>query len=108
MCTDDTHRAAPPLAPRPQDCALFADTLGANVAYGRPGAPEADVAAACDAAQLGPLLASLPAGLGTHVGERGVKLSGGERQRVAIARALLRSPRLLLSDEATSSLARVG
>ncbi len=71
----------------PQDVALFNDTLMANIAFARPGASEADVWAAAEAAELGEFIRILPEGLDTKVGERGLKLSGGERQRVGIARA---------------------
>ncbi len=87
-----------------QELFLFHQTLEENIRYGRPDASAADVAAAVDAAQLGELVAQLPEGLSTVVGERGYRLSGGEKQRVAIARAILRNPSLLLLDEATSSL----
>lgn len=88
----------------PQDTVLFNDTLGYNLRYGRLDATDAEIAAAAESAQLGPLIASLPDGLDTVVGERGLKLSGGEKQRVAIARALLKDPPILILDEATSSL----
>jgi ATP-binding cassette subfamily B protein len=88
----------------PQDVALFNDTLLSNIAFARPEATAQDVRAAAEAAELGGFIDSLPDGLATRVGERGLKLSGGERQRVGIARALLADPRLLILDEATSAL----
>jgi ATP-binding cassette subfamily B protein len=88
----------------PQDVALFNDTLGANIAFARPGATEAQVWAAAEAAELARFIDGLPHKMETKVGERGLKLSGGERQRVGLARALLADPRLLILDEATSAL----
>ncbi len=88
----------------PQDTVLFNDTIGYNIAYGRPGASEDDIVAAARAAYIHDFIQTLPQGYETMVGERGLKLSGGEKQRVAIARTLLKDPALLIFDEATSAL----
>jgi len=88
----------------PQDTVLFNDTVHYNIAYGRPGASEADIRAAAKAAKIHDFIISLPDGYETTVGERGLKLSGGEKQRVGIARTLLKNPPILLLDEATSAL----
>ena len=87
-----------------QDTYLFNDTLRANVALARPDADEAAIRRALDRAALADFVASLPDGLDTRVGERGVQLSGGQRQRVAIARAFLKNAPTLILDEATSHL----
>ncbi|WP_127477770.1 ABCB family ABC transporter ATP-binding protein/permease [Sulfurivermis fontis] len=88
----------------PQDTVLFNDTLYYNIAYARPGASREEIVEAARLAQIHDFIQSLPQGYDTVVGERGLKLSGGEKQRVAIARALLKRPRILVFDEATSSL----
>ena len=88
----------------PQDTVLFNDTIAYNIAYGRPGASEADIQTAARAAQMDQFIAHLPEGYNTQVGERGLKLSGGEKQRVASARTLLKKPAMLIFDEATSAL----
>ncbi len=88
----------------PQDTIIFADSVRANVLFGRPDASEADLDAALDAALCTDFVAALPEGKDTFLGERGVRLSGGQRQRLAIARAILRDAPILLLDEATSAL----
>ena len=88
----------------PQDTVLFNDTVAYNIAYGRPGASQAEIEAAARSAHIHAFISATPKGYATMVGERGLKLSGGEKQRVAIARTLLKNPPLLIFDEATSAL----
>lgn len=88
----------------PQDTILLNDTVASNIALGRPASSQEEIERASRAARLHDFVVGLPDGYQTIVGERGVKLSGGERQRVAIARAALKRPRILVFDEATSSL----
>ena len=88
----------------PQDPALFSTSIRDNIAFGRPGASEADIVAAARQAEAHGFISALDQGYDTPVGEKGVRLSGGQRQRIAIARAILRDPGLLLLDEATSAL----
>ncbi|AWU94361.1 ABC transporter transmembrane domain-containing protein [Azospirillum ramasamyi] len=87
-----------------QDPVVFSANAWENIRYGRPDASDAEVRAAADAAHALDFLDALPEGLGTFLGEKGVRLSGGQRQRLAIARAILRDPPVLLLDEATSAL----
>jgi ABC-type multidrug transport system fused ATPase/permease subunit len=88
----------------PQDVFLFDRTIGENIAYGNPDASQGAIEAAAEAAHALGFIRELPEGFSTRIGERGVKLSAGQRQRLAIAREILRSPRILILDEATSSL----
>jgi ATP-binding cassette, subfamily B, heavy metal transporter len=100
--TQDSLRRAIGIVP--QDTVLFNDSIGYNIAYGRPDASEADIIAAARGAAIHDFILSLPDGYKTQVGERGLKLSGGEKQRVAIARTILKNPAILILDEATSAL----
>jgi ATP-binding cassette subfamily B protein len=88
----------------PQDTVLFNESILYNLGYGRPGASRAEVERAAEMAHIREFIEGLPERWDTVVGERGLKLSGGEKQRVAIARAILKRPRILVFDEATSSL----
>jgi len=88
----------------PQETFLFSATLAENIAWGVEGASEEDIQRAAELAGLGPDIAGFPAGYQTTIGERGLTLSGGQKQRVAIARAILRNPRILILDDALSSV----
>lgn len=87
-----------------QDSHMFHDTIGANLLYAKPDASRVEVEQACIDAQIWSMISSLPEGLDTVVGDRGYRLSGGEKQRIALARLLLKSPRVVILDEATAHL----
>jgi ATP-binding cassette subfamily B protein len=87
-----------------QDAYLFHSTIRDNLLYARPDATEAELVEACEAAQIWPLIESLPGGFDTVVGDRGYRLSGGEKQRIAVARLLLKAPSIVVLDEATAHL----
>jgi ATP-binding cassette subfamily B protein len=87
-----------------QDAHLFHDTIAANLRYARPDATDRELVEACTAARIHDLIVALPDGYATIVGERGYRMSGGEKQRLAIARVLLKSPAIVILDEATAHL----
>ena len=87
-----------------QDSHMFHDTIAANLLYAKPGASRQEIEKACADAQIWSMISSLPEGLDTVVGDRGYRLSGGEKQRIALARLLLKSPRVVILDEATAHL----
>jgi ATP-binding cassette, subfamily B, bacterial len=88
----------------PQETMIFGASARENIRYGRPGASDAEIEAAGQAAAADEFIRRLPEGYDTFLGERGARLSGGQKQRIAIARAILKNPPILLLDEATSSL----
>jgi ATP-binding cassette subfamily B protein len=87
-----------------QEAHMFHDTIRGNLLYAKPGATDAELWQAIEAAQIGELVRSLPDGLDTLVGDRGYRLSGGEKARLAIARLLLKAPEIVILDEATAHL----
>ncbi|MGK7389242.1 MAG: ABC transporter ATP-binding protein [Candidatus Cyclobacteriaceae bacterium M2_1C_046] len=100
----DLHRYRNNVGIVPQEVILFGGTIRENIAYGNPDASEEQITDAAKKANAWEFIEKFPEGLGTMVGERGIKLSGGQRQRIAIARAILKDPAILILDEATSSL----
>lgn len=104
ISTLDVTKLRKQMAVVPQEVMLFGGSIAENIAYGKPGANQAEIEAAAQVANAHEFISTMPEGYETTVGPRGVKLSGGQRQRIAIARAVLADPRILLLDEATSAL----
>ncbi|MEM8844807.1 MAG: ABC transporter ATP-binding protein/permease [Pseudomonadota bacterium] len=102
LCTQDSLRKQ--ISMVPQEATLFNESIRFNIQYGNPQATEQQLMQALSLVNLGKLINDLPEGLDTIVGERGLKLSGGEVQRIAIARAIIKQPKIMIFDEATSSL----
>jgi ABC-type multidrug transport system fused ATPase/permease subunit len=98
------HELRGQMALVPQEVLLFGGTIAENIAYGKPGASQAEIESAARRANAHDFISTFPEGYATLVGERGTKVSGGQRQRIAIARALLKDPSILILDEATSAL----
>jgi len=98
------HELRRQMALVPQEVLLFGGSIAENIAYGKPGATQAEIESAARRANAHDFIAAFPEGYRTLVGERGMKVSGGQRQRIAIARALLKDPSILILDEATSAL----
>jgi ABC-type multidrug transport system fused ATPase/permease subunit len=98
------HELRSQMALVPQEVLLFGGSIAENIAYGKPGATQAEIETAARRANAHDFITQFPEGYATLVGERGVKVSGGQRQRIAIARALLKDPSILILDEATSAL----
>jgi ABC-type multidrug transport system fused ATPase/permease subunit len=98
------HELRGQMALVPQEVLLFGGTIAENIAYGKPGASQAEIESAARRANAHDFISAFPEGYATLVGERGTKVSGGQRQRIAIARALLKDPSILILDEATSAL----
>jgi ABC-type multidrug transport system fused ATPase/permease subunit len=98
------HELRAQMALVPQEVLLFGGSIAENIAYGKPGASQAEIEAASRRANAHDFITQFPEGYATLVGERGIKVSGGQRQRIAIARALLKDPSILILDEATSAL----
>jgi ATP-binding cassette subfamily B protein len=98
------HELRSQMALVPQEVLLFGGSIAENIAYGKPGATQAEIEAAARRANASDFIAQFPEGYKTLVGERGIKVSGGQRQRIAIARALLKDAPILILDEATSAL----
>jgi ATP-binding cassette subfamily B protein len=104
IATADPHAVRAMVGVVPQETIIFGASALENIRYGRPGASDAEVRAAAEAAAADEFISKLPEGYDSFLGEKGTRLSGGQKQRIAIARAILKNPPILLLDEATSAL----